>query len=572
MRQKVLPALIVALSLYAPSIGSAGNFTAFGPQSYQRQSGTPVTVTNNFTVLNPNTSYTLQIYNGGLTDGEFEKVSSSVVALNGVQIVGPNEFNQKVTLIEKPVTLSSSNQLSVELRGKPGGGITIQIIGVDNDPPTIAAAVKPAPNAAGWHKSDVTVSFTCADAISGIDVCPSPATVNVEGANQVVSGTATDRAGNSATASVALNIDKTLPAVTIFAPADGATLSTSPVSITGAITESLSGVANVACNGTLAAVSGSTFTCDVALNNGANRIVAQATDIAGNAASSSITVNLAVPDLRVTITSPSSGTVVNDFTVLVTGHFDTSLGEVGINVNGYVALQNGSEFATFVPVADTITSLTATATNTAGTALASHTIPVTVQTPGTEPMLSFRPFPVIALVSQPVSFTLTSLNEIAQIQLDGNGDGTIDFTGVSLEGVTVTFAEPGLYFPKVSVTDINSAVFTESAIVQVVDITQLDAILADKWNSMKNALRSEDTAGAASYIVNSKRDSYQTLFNNLTIPFSSIDQMLGSVTYQAVKGLEVEYEMLMNDGPDGDVSYLVLFSLDVDGVWRISFF
>src|SRR5574341_262284 len=34
---------------------------------------------------------------------------------------------------------------------------------VDTTPPTIAAVVNPAPNAAGWHKSDATVSFTCAD-------------------------------------------------------------------------------------------------------------------------------------------------------------------------------------------------------------------------------------------------------------------------------------------------------------------------------------------------------------------------------------------------------------------------
>jgi hypothetical protein len=90
--------------------------------------------------------------------------------------------------------------------------------------------------------------------------------------------------------------------------------------------------------------------------------------------------------------------------------------------------------------------------------------------------------------------------------------------------------------------------------------------------AMKNALRIGDTAAAASYIVINKRASYQTVFNNLTIPFSSIDQMLGNITYQAVKGLEVEYEMLMNDGPDGNISYMVLFSLDEDGVWRISFF
>jgi hypothetical protein len=31
----------------------AGTFTAFGPQNYIRGTGTPVTVTNSFSVLNP---------------------------------------------------------------------------------------------------------------------------------------------------------------------------------------------------------------------------------------------------------------------------------------------------------------------------------------------------------------------------------------------------------------------------------------------------------------------------------------------------------------------------------------
>ena len=91
-------------------------------------------------------------------------------------------------------------------------------------------------------------------------------------------------------------------------------------------------------------------------------------------------------------------------------------------------------------------------------------------------------------------------------------------------------------------------------------------------HGLKNALRSGNTSGAASYIVRSKRDAYQTVFNNLTIPFASIDQMLTNITYVAVKGLNVEYEMLRTEGADGDVSYMVLFSLDVDGVWRVSFF
>jgi hypothetical protein len=237
-----------------------------------------------------------------------------------------------------------------------------------------------------------------------------------------------------------------------------------------------------------------------------------------------------------------------------------------------VALQDVNEFATFVPIDSQTTSLTATMTDGAGNQLAGDTVPITPQPPVSEQVLSFRPFPGIALVSQPVGFTLTSLNEISQIQLDGSGDGTIDFTGTSLEGVSVTFAAPGLYFPTVRVTDTSNAVFTDSAIVQVLDIAQLDAQLRAKWDGMKNALRSGNTALAASYILASKRTSYQTVFENLTIPFSDIDQMLGNISYVSVQGLHVEYDMLRNEGVDGDVSYTILFSLDVDGVWRISSF
>ena len=167
---------------------------------------------------------------------------------------------------------------------------------------------------------------------------------------------------------------------------------------------------------------------------------------------------------------------------------------------------------------------------------------------------------------------MTSLYEISQVQLDGNGDGTIDFTGTTLEGVTVTFAEPGIYFPTVRVMDTTSAVYSDSAIVQIVDDRQLDVLLMAKWAAMKNALRSGDTAAAVSYIVKNKRVGYQNVFNSLTIPFSNIDQILGNITYEATKGLKIEYEMLRFEGSELMLSYMVLFALDEDGVWRIKFF
>ena len=74
------------LFFFTPQTGLAGTFAAFGPQNDTRGSGGPVTVTDGFAVINPNVSYTLQIYNGGLEDGAFEKVSISVISLNGIQM------------------------------------------------------------------------------------------------------------------------------------------------------------------------------------------------------------------------------------------------------------------------------------------------------------------------------------------------------------------------------------------------------------------------------------------------------------------------------------------------------
>ena len=87
-------------------------------------------------------------------------------------------------------------------------------LNIDATPPTITGAPDRAPNLAGWYRDNVTVTFTCGDALAGIDSCTSPAT-RAQGAGQSVTGTAVDAAGNSAQATVDhLNIDKTPPTIT----------------------------------------------------------------------------------------------------------------------------------------------------------------------------------------------------------------------------------------------------------------------------------------------------------------------------------------------------------------------
>src|SRR6266566_2524241 len=100
---------------------SADTFTAFGPKTYVRLSGTPVTVTDNFSILNPSTQYTLVVTNNGITNG--------IITINGVQVAVESDFTNNPTGFQKSITLKSSDQIGVRLFAPVGGSIIVEIMG-----------------------------------------------------------------------------------------------------------------------------------------------------------------------------------------------------------------------------------------------------------------------------------------------------------------------------------------------------------------------------------------------------------------------------------------------------------
>ena len=89
-------------------------------------------------------------------------------------------------------------------------------IELDKTPPSIVGSRTPLPNANGWNNTDVTISFACADTLSGLLVGspPPPTVLSTEAANQSVTGVCQDLAGNSSSTTVSgLSIDKTPPIV-----------------------------------------------------------------------------------------------------------------------------------------------------------------------------------------------------------------------------------------------------------------------------------------------------------------------------------------------------------------------
>ena len=149
----------------------------------------------------------------------------------------------------------------------------------DGTVPTISGSRSPAANGAGWNNTDVTVSFTCGDATSGVVSCSTPTTLSGEGAGQFVTGNATDNAGNTNSATVSgINIDKTAPSVALVGgPADGGSyyFGSVPAAPTCSAEDNLSGLA-APCS-----VSGYGTTV------GDHTVIASASDNAGNSASAS---------------------------------------------------------------------------------------------------------------------------------------------------------------------------------------------------------------------------------------------------------------------------------------------
>jgi hypothetical protein len=148
--------------------------------------------------------------------------------------------------------------------------------------PQISSSIFPTPTFAGWTHQNTTVTFTCTPGGLPIASCTSPVTVSTEGTSQVITGTVRDTAGTSVSTSVTLYIDKTKPALTVTSPADGATFSSSSVTITGTISDNLSGVSSMDCNGAQASISAGNFSCNIGLGVGVNVVRVAAFDYAGN--------------------------------------------------------------------------------------------------------------------------------------------------------------------------------------------------------------------------------------------------------------------------------------------------
>jgi hypothetical protein len=225
---------------------------------------------------------------------------SAIDALSGVPVGG----------CDAPIVLSGSGAAqsatgSCADNAGNAGFATASGIDIDLAAPVASASAAPGPNANGWNNTDVMVTFSGTDALSGSGIasCSSPLTLSAEGAGLSASGTCSDLAGNTSGAATATaNIDKTPPAANVVVPANfGSYVQGSSLTASFGCTDALSGV--VSCAGSV----GNGAAIDTS-SAGARVFNATATDAAGNAGTASHTFEIAAVDA----TLPVSGGSVAD--------------------------------------------------------------------------------------------------------------------------------------------------------------------------------------------------------------------------------------------------------------------
>ena len=346
-------------------------------------------------------------------------------------------------------------------------------------PPSISYTLSPTPNSSGWNNAPVTVTFTCNDSGSGVGIaaCTAPVTVNTNGANQTVTGTTTDNAGNRASVTATLNLDQTVPIVGMPAWSDNPVVTGNSTILTATpvpapnLSPIIGGEYYLGSTdpglgqATVMAWNGTNLSASLSFNStGIYQVHVRAKNSAGAWSTAVLAPSLQVNPAPVapTITSPSSYTTgvrqiitPANFTFTTTGTPDPALSEIGALPSGLTFTDSGngkSNFSGMVAAGTAGTyNITIRATNSAGSI--SQNFVLTITNANSAPTTIFPSSSNLSFTKgSPMSLSFTATGNGSNfkifiyggslppgLSLHDNKDGTASFFGTPTTSGVYTF-------------------------------------------------------------------------------------------------------------------------------------
>lgn len=269
---------------------------------------------------------------------------AATVTVNGqaAQVSGDSFSYAGLPLTEGP------NSITVSATDPAGNTGTATItINLDTQAPVITIAA-PADNSfvntssitAAGGINEPAASLT----INGMQVTPTASNTFslaalslIEGPN-TITVIAVDRAGNSGSASVTVNLDTVQPVPSIASPAANAYVNTPNLTVAGIVNEPIIAASVNGSSAQISEMAAGFSLAALGLTEGPNDITATVTDRAGNHGTASITVNLDTVAPVVQITSHQTGRLLNTPKVTITGTVSETV--TSLTVNGTDATVN----------------------------------------------------------------------------------------------------------------------------------------------------------------------------------------------------------------------------------------
>ncbi|MEW6053486.1 MAG: DUF1566 domain-containing protein [Nitrospirota bacterium] len=275
------------------------------------------------------------------------------------------------------------------------------------------------------------------------------------------------------------------------------------------------------------------------------------------------------PSISISIASPSEGEMISRPEVTVRGTIINNTGkETGVTVNGMVATVYGNRFiANHVPLTEGSNTITITAIDTAGNT-ATTSIIVNAVTAGNYITMTSNIESGIAPLE--VALRIDGSFSIDESSLSITGPVQPEIISSSPEEYTVKMINEGIYSLTVTAIGPDGLSYQDTIGIIVLNRTQMDRLLKEKWEGMRGALA---TGNINEAVVNFDTDShliYKDQFTALSPILSDIVNELNTaqVNMISTENRIAEYEIVVSrEGTSFSIQ--LKFIKSNDGLWKI---
>lgn len=289
----------------------------------------------------------------------------------------------------------------------------------------------------------------------------------------------------------------------------------------------------------------------------------------------------ACTNLAIAISSPHDGDTVSTHPLFVRG---TAVGppDIGVTVNGAIAqvdLTHGGTTADPFHWVATENAVDGPLTILA-TAAAQNARPVTAEinvslSPAGANVVDVFAVPQSGVAPFDTAFVITAKLEhrATLVEYDFNGDGVYDLAVPSTsQDVPYHFEHPGLYEVGVRITDTTDSVWLSSVPVQVDSLVTIDRLLQARWQAFTSALAAGNIEVALSLMAgDAERGKYRPALNLIRPTIAQFAADIAGLHLVYIRGNTAHYILtrVVNGATRG---YPVYFVRGSDGVWALAQF